>query len=190
VSGAKTTGVYVALLRGVNVGGKHVLPMKHLLAMFVDLGCANVRTYIQSGNVVFQARPGLAGRIPAVIAETVSDRFGFKASVATRTAAELGEIVRANPFLRAGAHEQALHVGFLVDRPSAAQVAALDSNRGAPDAFEVRGREIYLHLPNGVARSKLTNAYFDAKLGTTCTVRNWRTVLKLLEIATATSTGG
>lgn len=174
--------VHIALLRGINVGGKHRLPMKDLTGIFREAGCADVRTYIQSGNVVFHAEDGLAARIPGLVREAISERFGFDAPVVTRTAAELEELAGSNPFLGDGADPKALHVVFLADRPTEAQVAELDSEHSPPDEFVVRGREIYLHCPKGVARSKLTASYFDATLGTTGTQRNWRTVGKLLEL--------
>ncbi|MDQ3035818.1 MAG: DUF1697 domain-containing protein [Myxococcota bacterium] len=176
----------VALLRGINVGGRNALPMKELAAMFVAAGCADVRTYIQSGNVVFHAAPAIARRVPGVIAKAIEDAFGFRTPVITRSAAELADIVASNPFLARGADAGALHVAFLDDEPSAAQLAALDPERGAPDdLFEAGGREIYLCCPSGLARTKLTNAYFDSKLATTSTFRNWRTVLQLLEMTSA-----
>jgi uncharacterized protein (DUF1697 family) len=173
---------HVALLRGVNVGGKNRLPMKALAAMFADAGCGKVRTYIQSGNVVFAATPALAAEIPASIAAGIAERFGFQAPVVTRTAAQLRQVVAGNPFLAAGAPESALHVLFLADAPNPARVATLDPDRSPPDAFMARGQEIYLHAPNGLARSKLTNDYFDRTLGTISTGRNWRTVTTLLTI--------
>ena len=91
--------------------------------------------------------------------------------------------MRANPFLEAGAETDKLHVVFLAELPDAERVEALDPDRSPPDEFVVRGREIYLHCPNGLARSKLTNSYFDARLSTTSTMRNWKTVRKLLELA-------
>lgn len=174
--------VHVALLRGINVGGKNKLPMKDLRMMFEEAGCRNVETYIQSGNVIFQVRPAIARRLPVLIAEAVSERFGLRAPVVTRTADELGDIVRGNPFLPVGADPDTLHVVFLADRPGATRVGSLDPNRSPPDEFAVHGREIYLQCPNGIGRTKLTNAYFDAKLGTTSTMRNWKTVRKLLEL--------
>jgi len=99
-----------------------------------------------------------------------------------RTAEQLRKVVRSNPFLRAGADDKALHVAFLDRKPSADQVAALDPNRAPPDTFFVRDQEIYLSCPNGLGRSKLTNVYFDTKLGTTSTVRNWKTVLQLAQM--------
>ena len=94
----------------------------------------------------------------------------------------MAQAVRDNPFLKAGLPQQMLHVYFLADMPSSDAVKSLDPQRSAPDAFHISGREIYLHLPNGMARTKLTNAYFDSKLKTVCTARNWATVLKLLEM--------
>jgi len=178
----KVDDVHVALLRGINVGGKNRLPMKDLVAMFLDDGCLQVRTYIQSGNVVFRAPPARVLRIPAAIAKALSARFGFSVPVVTRTAAEIRAIARGNPFLRTGADTKSLHVAFLAGWPSPASVAKLDPARSPPDEIVLRGREIYLRLPNGVARSKFTNAYFDGKLGTTSTVRNWATVLALVEL--------
>jgi uncharacterized protein (DUF1697 family) len=173
---------HVALLRGINVGGKRILPMKSLAAIFSDAGCRNVETYIQSGNVVFHAGPALARRVPAVIAAGISRRFGFDVPVIARTADDLRRAVRDNPFLRAGAEIEKLHVVFLADRPAAARVARLDPDRSPTDRFEPRGREIYLHCPHGLGRSRLTNDYFDRTLATIGTVRNWKTVLRLLEM--------
>jgi uncharacterized protein (DUF1697 family) len=182
MSGRNQNAVYAALLRAVNVGGKNKLPMKDLAEMFADAGCADVVTYIQSGNVVFRATEACAARVPAAIAKAVGDRLGFRAPVVMRTAGELRGVARGNPFLRAGAEPESLHVMFLADRPSPARVATLDPRRSPPDEFVVVGREIYLRCPNGVGRSKLTNAYFDSKLATTSTMRNWRTVVKLVEM--------
>lgn len=175
---------YVALLRGINVGGKNIVPMAELGAIFGELGCDGVRTYIQSGNVLFRAGAGLAKKVPALAAKRIATAFGHDVTVVVRTAEEIAAVRDANPFIASGADERALYVAFLADEPSARSVAALDPNRSPPDAFVVRGREIYLHLPNGAARTKITNAYLDAKLATTSTVRNWRTVVTLSELAT------
>ena len=174
---------HVALLRGINVGGKNLLPMQHLAGMFQDAGCADVRTYIQSGNVIFKASQSRCGKLPAVIANGIADRFGYRVPVLLRSSEDLAETIRHNPFLQAGAPENWLHVLFLESQPDAARVAALDPHRSPPDTYAVRGREIYLQCPNGAGNTKLTNAYFDSKLATISTGRNWRTVLKLLELA-------
>ena len=177
------TSTNVALLRGINVGGKNKLPMKDLAGMFSEAGCEDVRTYIQSGNVLFRANPGLAANIPSVISELILARFGYSVPVVTRTALDLEEIVRVNPFAEAGVEADKLHVFFLSNSPDRTRVEVLDPNRSPGDEFAVIDREVFLYCPNGIARSKLTNSYFDSRLSTTSTARNWRTVGKLLELA-------
>jgi uncharacterized protein (DUF1697 family) len=178
----KDSSRHVALLRGINVGGKNMLPMKELAAMFAKAGCADVTTYIQSGNVVFCAEDKVVEGLGAGIAKQVEARFGIRVPVVLRAAVEIDAVLRANPFLKAGPSEETLHVCFLADRPGKDLVAGLDAGRSTPDAFAVVGREIYMQLVNGMARTKLTNAYFDSKLKTVSTMRNWRTVLKLAEM--------
>ncbi len=176
------TETYVALLRGINVGGKHKLPMKELMQIVCDCKCADVRTYIQSGNVVFTAPRAASKKLAGLIAGKIEARYGFSALPILRTREELARAVRSNPFSKSGLPESALYVYFLAEFPSASAVKALDPNRSAPDEFRVNGREIYLHLPSGMGRSKLTNAYFDSKLSTVCTARNWTTVQTLLQM--------
>lgn len=176
---------HVALLRGINVGGRNQLPMSELAALCTAAGCRDARTYIQSGNVLFTTDDATAAQLPSVIAAQIAERFGLRVPVVLRTIAHLGEVIQHNPHLAAGAAAEALHVYFLAEEPGAARVAALDPDRSPPDAFTVRGREIYLHLPNGMARTKLTNAYFDAKLATVSTARNWRTVTALYDLMRA-----
>ena len=176
---------HVALLRGINVGGKNSLPMKDLVAMFGALGCTDVRTYIQSGNVVFRAPAKLVARVPTLLAAEIAKRVGIAVPVVLRTADELRAVSENNPFLAAGADPAKLHVVFLAERPAQAKAAALAPDRSPGDTFACAGREIYLHCPNGLGRSKLTNDWFDRALATTSTMRNWNTVLRLLALATA-----
>ena len=150
--------------------------------MFEEAGCENVRTFIQSGNVIFNSASSVSRRLAGVVASRIEERFGYKAPVVLRTAQQLREVVSNNPFPHA---EDILHVMFLADLPDAAKSAALDPNRSSPDRFIVRGRDIYLHLPNGAAKTKLSNAWFDSKLSTVSTLRNWRTVTKLLAMMDA-----
>lgn len=176
---------HIALLRGINVGGKHTLPMKDLVAMFAQAGCGDVRSYIQSGNIIFKASPDLSSRLSGLIATQIQKRFGFEAPVVLRTSAQLAKVITDNPFVETGVAEEQLHVVFLAGAPDSASVRRLDSARSAPDEFVVRGQEIYLRLPHGMGRSKLTNQYFDSTLSTVSTARNWRTVKKLLELMQA-----
>ncbi len=171
----------VALLRGINVGGKNRLPMADLRDIFEAAGCGAVRTYIQSGNAVFEAARDLAEAVPEIVALAISERFGYETSVIVRSGEELRRIAASNPFDTSG-DPRFLLVAFLRDTPTADSVSRLDPDRSPPDEFVVRGRDIYLRYPNGVARSKLTNEYLAAQLGTVSTMRNWRTVLRLLEM--------
>jgi uncharacterized protein (DUF1697 family) len=176
------SATYLALLRAINVGGKNKLPMKDLADMFVSAGCADVRTFIQSGNVLFNAEAGVAEQVPGLVATHIATTFGYRTPVVLRTAGQLREVVASNPYLAQGALEDSLHVMFLADRPSQPRIDALDPKRSPTATYVVLGREIYLHLPRGVAEVKLTNAYFDSRLATVSTMRNWRTVTKLLEL--------
>jgi uncharacterized protein (DUF1697 family) len=170
---------HVAMLRGINVGGKNKLPMDELVQIFEAAGCRNVRTYIQSGNVVFEASRTLARKVPAAVQAGIASRRGYDIPVVLRTSAEMRRVVEANPFPAAESEPRLLHVVFLAAKPTAERVRKLDPGRSAPDEFELCGREIYLHCPGGMARTKFTNAYFDSRLATVSTARNWATVLKL-----------
>jgi uncharacterized protein (DUF1697 family) len=178
---ARRPNKYVALLRGINVGGKNKLPMKELAALFDVAGCKDVETYIQSGNVVFAASSSLAKSLPTRMATAIKDAFGYDVPVVLRSAAELRRVVKANPFLKPNPDHKKLQVAFLAKKPKAKQIAGLDPNRSPGDEFQVQGREIFVHCPNGLGKSKLTNQYFDRQLETVSTIRNWRTVLALLE---------
>ncbi len=174
---------YVALLRGINVGGNNLLPMKQLVELCKRAGAAEVQTYIQSGNLAFQATAAVAKQLPQKLGAAIERAFGFRPPLTVRSGAELEAITTHNPYLAAGVAADLVHVGFLTTRPTAAAIASLEPNRSPGDAFAVVGREIYFHLPRGVGKTKLTNAYFDKALATTCTLRNWRTVLALRDLA-------
>ncbi|MEM9555111.1 MAG: DUF1697 domain-containing protein [Acidobacteriota bacterium] len=177
----------IALLRGINVGGKNKLPMAELREIFAGVGCRDVVTYIQSGNVVYSVYDELAPRVAEAVSVAITARFGYEIPVVTRDAEELAVVVDGSPYVRDDLTDEqrkkALHVAFLADEPPTDRIAALDPRRSPGDEFTVRGRTIYLFCPNGLARTKLTNAYFDSVLGTISTMRNWRTTLKLLELS-------
>jgi uncharacterized protein (DUF1697 family) len=175
---------YVALLRGINVGGRAKVGMAALRAVFESLGYENVSTYIQSGNVVFDAPSRSASRVAVDVEHAVKRGTGVDAAVVIRTPTELAKVVAGNPFAEVrGAQPKQMHVGFLAARVPATAVKQLDPDRSPPDEFAVRGREIYLRCPNGIGRSKLTNDWFESKLRTRVTMRNWATVTKLLSMA-------
>lgn len=173
---------YVALLRGINVGGKHIVPMKMLAEMFASAGCDQVRTFIQSGNVVFAASPAVTQKIAQHIGDEIRKRLGHDAPVVVRSAEQFAQVIKNNPFSTRKDYSNFSHVLFCAGKLSPGNVNLLDPQRSPGDEIVCRGQEIYLWLPNGAGKTKLTNAYFDAKLKTICTQRNWRTVVKLGEM--------
>lgn len=164
------------------MGGKNLLPMKDLQLLFTGAGCASVRTFIQSGNVLFKAQSAVLNGLEERITKQIHERFGLRVPVIVRNQKELEDEYTNNPFVRATVNSKELHILFLQDGPSEPAVRSLDPDRSPPDAFAVRGRAVYLKLPNGAGRTKLTNQYFDAKLSTVSTGRNWNTVGKLLDL--------
>lgn len=172
---------YLALLRGINLGARNKISMPELRRLFEDLGHQDVVTYVQSGNIVFQSRsPG--AKIAPTIESAISDIFGLSVPVVLRTLSDVKRIAVRNPFITDDAVFTSLHVMFLAEKPARGVIDSLDHDRSPPDEFEVRGREIYVRYPNGAGRSKLTIDYFERKLGTTATARNWNTVTKVLKL--------
>ncbi|MDP9143194.1 MAG: DUF1697 domain-containing protein [Actinomycetota bacterium] len=171
----------VALIRGVNVGGRHKLSMADLRSTLFDAGFPDVRTHIQSGNLLITPSSD-PRRLAKTLEHTIEDGFGLEVRVITRTRRELEDIIARNPFLKPGMKPSSLHAVFLESAPAAKRVADLDPDRSPPDRFVVSSKEIYLHYPNGSGRSKLNLDYFERKLGVAGTARNWNTVTKLLEL--------
>lgn len=168
---------YVALLRGINVGGRGSLPMKELVGLLEELGCQNVRTYIQSGNVVLESSekaPALVQRIKAAIKKQRS----FEPEVLLLTAKELEEAIEKNPFPQAKDEPKAVHFGFLAAKPVKPNLEKLESLKRETEEFHLIGQVFYLYAPEGVGRSKLAAASEKA-LGVALTDRNWNTVCKL-----------
>lgn len=175
---------YVALLRGINVGGNS-LRMDRLRALFDGLGLQRVRTYIQSGNVVFDAVEPPA-RWRERIERSLEGQTRLPVSFVLRSAAQLARIIDANPFLASGSIDRTkLHVVFLSGRAPKRASALLGGIPAGTDQFRVGREEIYLHCPNGFARSRLGGAPFERLLGLTATIRNWNTVTELYHLACA-----
>ncbi len=177
------TTPHIALLRGINVGGKNKLPMKTLVNLLEALGCTDVRTYIQSGNAVFSASPATAKKLPRQLAAAIDAKLGLRVPVLVREGAAFCRSMKKHPLAKKDSEDKHLHVMFLADRPTPAQVKKLDPNRSPGDTFRVVGQDLFVLCPNGVARSKLTNAWLDKALDTKSTARNWRTVQKLVALA-------
>ena len=183
------TTTYVALLRGVNVGGHRLIKMPELQRMFAAMGFNRVRTYIQSGNVVFapvEADESLEALRPRIEAE-IAARFGFPVTVVLRTAAELERIIAACPFTADALVEgENLYLALLADAPSPHAVERLLASESGSDEFRIMGREVYLLYRRSARDTLLTNAFLERVLGVAATTRNWRTVRTLAEMATAT----
>lgn len=175
---------YVALLRGINVGGHHKVPMAELRAAFEAFGLEAVSTYIQSGNVAFRSEATEADLTPALV-EVIRDRFSFEVPVILRDASELAEVATAHLLADRADDPRFLHVVFLAEPPTAEAIRSFDLERFAPDDVVVRGRDAFVAYPEGSARSKLTIDVIERALGTSGTGRNWRTVQKLVELANA-----
>jgi uncharacterized protein (DUF1697 family) len=173
----------VALLRGINVGGRRKVTMAALREVFEAAGCTDVSTYIQSGNVIFTPPTPANAEARERWETALAKRFGFAVPLALRDGGEMKRIVAQTPFPKPDLDTDRLYVGFLRDAPTRTTPVEFPTQPGEAAAW-IRN-EIYLHLPAGVAKTKLTNAWLDRALGTVCTLRNWRTVLALRDLATS-----
>lgn len=169
----------VALLRGINVGAGTRVPMAELRELAEGLGLADVATYVQSGNLVFSTPSLDETQLASSLEAAIATAFAVRSPVIVRTDAELATVAAAHPFAADEPQPAMLHVAFLRDAPSKADLAKLDPARSPTDRFALAGRELYLHYPGGSGRSKLTLDYIERRLGTVATARNWRTVQKL-----------
>lgn len=172
---------YAAFLRGVNVGGRTSVKMERLREVFASLGFENVKTYIQSGNVVFETGETDDEKLAERMEAAVEQEF-FKTPVMVRSVEEIKEIVKQNPFAGEEFEDKLLHVVFLREKLSDEKAALLLSNNTDSEKFAVRDREVYCLLKQGVADSLLGKKYIDNKLKTPATARNWRTINKILEL--------
>lgn len=168
---------YIGLLRGINVGGKNKIPMADLRALFESLGHTDVHTLIQSGNVIFTSDQKV---MPNELEIAIGARFGFEVAVVLRTPNALKNVLRNNPL--AGVDPSNLHVGFMRQKPSGTGLSRHDKERFLPERYAVVGTELYLYLPDGMARTKLPD-YLNRQLKVPITVRNWNTVRRLVDLA-------
>lgn len=173
---------WVALLRGVNVGRSARLSMADLRRVLGSLGASEVETHLQSGNAVFTCTAAAAA-LERDIACALRSEFDMNVKVLVRSARDLAAAAAGNPFPEAATDPKTLHVAFLSGPPPAGAVAGIDRARFAPDEFVVKGKLVYVHLPDGFARTKLTNDMWERSLKVTSTMRNWNTVTKLAELA-------
>jgi uncharacterized protein (DUF1697 family) len=173
---------HIALLRGINVGPNNRVSMPDLRAWLARDGYEDVRTLVQSGNIVLTAK-GTPAKLERALSKLLADELGLNLEVVVRTRDELAEVIEHNPFPHATETPKWFQVSFLSEPPAPEVVAALEDGDFAPEEVAVRGREIYAWHPEGIQRSLLARSLTDRKLGVTATARNWNTVTKLLEMA-------
>ncbi len=176
--------IYIAMLRGINIGPHKRIKMERLRESFEELGFDQVKTYIQSGNVVFKVAKTTPTELCPKIEERLLKDFGFSVSVILRTREQVGKVIRGNPLLKEkGVDPAKLHVAFLSDAPKAVSLVKLETLTLAPDRACCLGKELYLYFPNGVSGSSLWKHPLDRVLMVTATMRNWNTVNQLHAIA-------
>lgn len=165
---------YISMLRGINVSGQKKIRMAELKSLYESLGLDNVQTYLQSGNVVFDSPEQNIAKISASIRAKIEKEFGFSVPVLIRTAEDFRRIIESHPF----AHEEAARVlvTFLYGRPEHSIRTALSLYKDKVDQFALGEQEIYLFCPGGYGKTKLSNNFFEKRLGVTATTRNWKTV--------------
>jgi uncharacterized protein (DUF1697 family) len=180
---------YVALFRGINVGGHHSIRMDELKQLHESLGLQHVQHFIQSGNIVFRS-DGLqdASQLVRLIEDAFEKRFGFHSKVLLRTGTELTSIIASRHFENQDDLDpQRLVVMFMSTAPADREQASLRHSMTGPEELKFSGTELYIYYPDGMGRSRLSNSVIEKKLNTLGTARNWNTVLQLQKLATLSS---
>ena len=178
----KRMASWIALFRGINVGGKNVLLMKDLVVLLEGLGCEDVKTYIQSGNAIFRSAELDASALEESISKAVSELFDFRPRVIVLGVGQFRQAAASNLFPEAEAEPRTLHLFFFGQRADAPDVEGLDAAKSASESFVLTAQVFYLHAPDGIGRSNLARAA-ERLIGVDVTARNWNTVARLLVMA-------
>lgn len=174
--------IFIALLRGINVGGNNILPMRELVALLEGLGLSQVKTYIQSGNVVFQSEHTNPQELSERISAAIGQRYGFAPHVLLLDLPTFQAAITANPFPEAEGEPKTLNLFFLDQAPQNPNLTALENLKTESERYRLINKLFYLHTPDGFGRSKLAERVEKA-LGVAATARNWRTVSTLMVMA-------
>jgi uncharacterized protein (DUF1697 family) len=184
VAGEAVMTTYVALLRGINVGGHKKVAMADLCEVLTGLGLVDVRSLLQSGNLVFRSAGRMAAQLEGLLEEETGKRLALETSFFVRTAGEWGAVIAGNPFhAEADRDPGRLVVMFLKEAPDRGRVEALRAAIVGPEVVHAEGRQVYVVYPNGAGTSRFTHAVIEKTLGTRATGRNWNTVQKLGALA-------
>jgi uncharacterized protein (DUF1697 family) len=176
---------YITLLRGINVSGHKTILMDDLKVIFEKMDFEEVKTYIQSGNIVFKTRESFTdAELVQRIQQSISACYNFYVPVVIRSREELEKILADNPFLKEkDINPDGLHVTFLSDSPRQSDREAISKYDFSPDRFCLVRNEAYLYCPQGYGNTKISNLFFENRLKVNATTRNWKTVIKLVELA-------
>ena len=175
---------YISVLRGINVSGHKKIKMDALRNIYSDLNFKNIQTYLQSGNVIFQGKRTKHEESEKIIARKILNEFGFDVPVIVMDLNELLTVLKNNPFVNERNEDlTTLHVTFLSQKPEQANIDKIKNGQYAPDEFIVSGMTVYLFCPNGYGNTKLTSTFFENKLKSVATTRNWKTIQEIFNIA-------
>lgn len=175
---------YISILRGINVSGHRMIRMDDLKNACIELGFRNVRTYIQSGNLIFESDLTSTAKISDQIRKMILDVFGFEVPVLTLALTEFEDVVNSNPFSGDSTKDSAFfHVTFLAETPEVTKLEKLVEFDPRKESHGVVGRTVYLYCPDGYSKSKFTNSFIESQLNVVATTRNWKSTNDLLRIA-------
>jgi uncharacterized protein (DUF1697 family) len=174
--------LWIAFLRGINVGGRHIVPMRELKNSLAGMGCGDVCSYIQSGNLVFRHKEADAVRLAAKISTLVAQEYGFEPKVLLLDPGELQNAISANPFPEATCDPKSVLLFFLAEIPHSPELDGVRLDQSVDEAFHLEDRVFYLYAPGGIGRSKLATRV-ERHLQVTATARNLRTASKVLALA-------
>ncbi|MPQ48255.1 DUF1697 domain-containing protein [Marinifilum sp. N1E240] len=173
---------YISLLRGINVGGKRKILMADLKALYTEMGFKNCVSYIQSGNVIFETQEHSNQELAKSIQEAISKKYGFDVPVIVRTKDEWEQSIKANPYAE-NCDTASLHLTFLSEVPNAELIKVAKDKDFSPDEFQIINHDVFLHIPGKYHQTKISNQFFEKNLKVSATTRNWKTVMKLWELA-------
>ncbi|WP_405199102.1 DUF1697 domain-containing protein [Christiangramia sp. LLG6405-1] len=172
----------IAILRGINVGGKRKILMKDLKLLCEKLGFDQIETYIQSGNILLNSDKDNS-ELEKVLYEAIQDKYGFQVPVIVRNSEELKVQVTRNPFFDQKTDITRLHLTFLKEKPKKENLIKIQTYNHEPDKFQLVDKEVFIYCDGKYHQSKLSNNFFEKKLNVGATTRNWKTVLKLIELS-------
>jgi len=175
---------YISLLRGINVSGQKLLKMDALRKLYENLGFSNIKTYVQSGNVIFTSKKADLTELAQTITQQIEKDFGFEVPVIVLTIDDLKHIIDNNPFLAQNDKDTSyFHVTFLSSKPQKKDFKAIEEKKLNGEEISFTDNAIYLYSPNAYGKTKLTNSFLEKKLEVSATTRNWKTTNALLKIA-------